>query len=1017
MKSCNRSRSFAHRLLRLALIFGITLGSLHAPAARRVTVDEFSRTLAAAHSSNISDAELAQRIASFELTERPSTSTVSYWIANSPGEKTTSTIAGLADIAAFLNPPPADILAIPAPDFPAQRVMIERLIDFVTGTLSRLPDFFADRVTISYDDTPQAFKSGDWPIHLGIHPIGQTTAEIALLDGRETDDPAVTNAKSKPAPPGLTSWGEFGPILTVVLTDAAKGKLAWSHWEQNDALRVAVFQFSVPREHSHYTVNYCCVIIHGELDRKNLGRGDTETNFHQAVGYQGTLSIDPDTGTVARLVIQADLAHDDPIGRADIAVDFGMVRIGEKEFTCPLKSISIATTPDDSSTTVGGEKETSKLLLNEVHFQNYHHFESSARIVPPQETAPAFQNEAVVHPEKASPSDSSAQSAPNAEAAPLADAVASPSSTTVAASPQRPLNQGPEMTTSSVSNLAQIASVDRKPVLKVTSHLVNIGIFAADKKGHPVRDLTAQDFEVYDNGRKQQILFFTPPAGDIPPGPSASPASSQTFSNTAGQSAYDKSAHDKSVPASVPTTILLIDEAHIAWPDLNHIRQQILEFLAKLRPDEHVGLYSTTGNSVCILAEATSDRASLIATLQKWRPSAQSIALAQQEEMRNRQQIDEVRLPADIAAVNGNPTDEGAFQNVTDPQLRNMGDSATRDSMMLFTSVARHLAAIPGRKNLIWISSDNVFASWQDRSVTNERGPDSSDTPARHVLEAMNNAQVSVFPLDASELEGGAITADLQHRNVELTPAAADVAALGGGSTGREMTPGRNIAQMQDDTRAIQQPIQQVANATGGRVIRRAGEHAADLAQIIDEGHSLYLVSFSPDLPADNRYHTITVKIAEKRGVALRYRSGYFFAKEPETLKGRFQQAVWQPTDISEISLSANVTPGSEGATIKLTISATDLAFEQHNERWLGDLDILFIQRDDSALHGQVDGQSLSLRLTSDTYRDVMSAGIPITHLVQLGPATTSLRILIIDNSNARIGSLTIPGANLQSLH
>jgi len=1007
MRSCFHSR--------FALILGIFLAfaSHSAIASRRISADEFTRTLATARSSNITDADLAQRIAALELTERPSRSTLKTWIANSAGPKTTEAINSLANLATFLNPPPAEIPTIPAPDFPTQRAIVAQAIDFVAATLSNLPDFFADRVTDSYDDSPQSLKPGDWPVRIGVHSIGHATAEIAFLDGRETDDPAVTNSKSKSAPHGLTSWGEFGPILRVVLSDAAKGKLAWSHWEKDDSRRVAVFQFSVPREHSHYTVNYCCVVIPGEPNRKNLAVPGTETNFHQAVGYHGTLSIDPDNGAIRRLVIRADLSPDEPLGRADIAVEYGKVRIGDKEFTCPLRSISVAVAPGNAFSTVqpetvSTEKASDSLLLNEVRFQNYHHFETTARIVPPQEIAPPLSPEPTAS-QKDSTAAASTESASAEAAQPAPSAAVPPASAAIASSPQELPNQTTEITTRSVSDPAHIASIDRKPVLKVTSRLVNIGIFAADKKGHPLRDLTAQDFEVYDNGRRQEIRFFTPPSSDAPARPSAQPIQPQSFTNHADQPTPEAPA-----TANATTTILLIDEAHIAWTDLNRIRQQILEFLAKLRPGERVGLYTTTGNSVRILAEATSDREALIATLQKWTPSAQSIALAQQEEARNRQQIDEVRLPADIAAVNGNPTDEQALQNVTDPQLRSMGDSATRDSIILFTTVARHLAAIPGRKNLIWISSDNVFATWQDRGVTNERGPDSFDTPAHHALEAMNNAQVSVFPLDASQLEGEAITADLQHRNVELTPAATDVAALGGGSTGREMTPGRNIAQMQTDMRTIQQPIQQVADATGGRTIRRAGDQAANLAAIVDEGKAIYSIGFSPSVPADNRYHTLIVKLADKRNVALRYRSGYFFAKEPETVKERFQQAVWQPTDISEISLSANVTPRSDGATIKLTISATDLALEQHEDHWLGNLDILFIQRDDSGLHGQIDGQSLNLRLTSDTRRDVMSTGIPITHLVQLRPGTASVRILVIDNGDARIGSITIPAADIR---
>ncbi len=902
--------------------------------------------------------------------------------------------------------------------------MMARAIDFVALSLTDLPDFLANRVTTSYDDSPRPLKPGDWAVRNGVHPIGQANVEIAFVDGRETDDPAATNLQSKSARGGLTSWGEFGPILRVVLTDAAKGKLAWSHWEQNDSRRVAVFQFSVAREQSHYTVNYCCVIVPGEPIHGTLRTGSTSSEFHQTVGYHGSLSIDPDTGAIARLVIQADLSHDDPIGRAGIAVDYSKVRIGDKEFTCPVKSISIAVAPDNSYGNSGGslapgsclacsaivpetfaaDKKASKLLLNEVYFQNYHHFESSARIVTSQDTAAKSSTEIAAPVEQDAPAGTP-QSA-SVEAPMIA---ATEASSPASGLEPPPINQAPEISTRVERNLPVTASNDHKPAIRVTSHLVNVGIFASDKKGYPVRDLNREDFEVYDNGRKQQVRFFTPPSSELPTSPSAQPVLAQSFSNRSDQQAAANHAS-----TNVPTTILLIDEAHIAWTDLNHIRQQIVEFLTKLRLGERVGLYTTTGNSIRILAEASSDHSALITALQKWAPSPQSIALAQQEEIRNRQQIDEVRLPADIAAVNGAPTDEQAFENVSDPQLRNLGDSATRDSMMLFTSVARHLGAIAGRKNLIWISSDNVFATWQDRAVNNERGPDSLDAPARHTLEAMNDAQVSVFPLDASQLEGGAITADLQHRNVELSPAATDVAALGGGSTGREMAPGRNIAQIQTDMRTIQQPIQQVADATGGRTIRRSGDQAANLAAIVDEGHALYVVSFSPDIPADDRYHPITVKLADKRNVALRYRSGYFFAKEPETVKERFQQSVWSPTDLSEISLTANVTAGSEGATIKLTISANDLALEQKEDHWLGNLDILFIQRDESGLHGQVDGQSLNLQLTSNTHRDVMSTGIPITHLVQLGPGTASLRILVIDNSDARIGSITIPAADLE---
>src|SRR5208283_4186407 len=190
--------------------------------------------------------------------------------------------------------------------------------------------------------------------------------------------------------------------------------------------------------------------------------------------------------------------------------------------------------------------------------------------------------------------------------------------------------------------------------------------------------------------------------------------------------------------------------------------------------------------------------------------------------------------------------------------------------------------------------------------------------------------------------------------------------------------PGRITAEMQQDIRPIQGSIRQVADATGGRIIRRSSDLAAALAGVVDDGHSTYVVSFYPQGPADDQYHTITVKLTGKQhGLTLRYRTGYLYSKEPATLKDRFQQAVWRPLDVSEISVTASVTPAKSGAKIKLDILAADLGLQQQADRWMDKLDIFFIQRDDAGIHAQVEGQTLGLRLKSSTYQSLLASGVP----------------------------------------
>ncbi|HUD14054.1 MAG TPA: hypothetical protein VMQ56_10405, partial [Terracidiphilus sp.] len=74
---------------------------------------------------------------------------------------------------------------------------------------------------------------------------------------------------------------------------------------------------------------------------------------------------------------------------------------------------------------------------------------------------------------------------------------------------------------------------------------------------------------------------------------------------------------------STGATVILIDEAHIAWPDMSNARQQILKFIATVAPNERVGIYTMTAMGFRVLQEITTDHAQLTATLNKWMPTAQ----------------------------------------------------------------------------------------------------------------------------------------------------------------------------------------------------------------------------------------------------------------------------------------------------------------------------------------------------------------------------------------------------------
>jgi VWFA-related protein len=926
----------------------------------------------------------------------------------------------LADVAAFLDPPAAEIPATPAPDFAAQRRMIALTVDYASKTLHQLPNFFATRDTVRFEDTPQGFRPDTSEIpYQPLHPVGRATDTVLYRDGNEVvDSRAAKGNKNQPATQGLITTGVFGPVLATVLVDAAQGKLAWSHWEQGAAGPLAVFRFAVPREKSHYEVEFCCVTADNGSYRV----------FQQFSGYHGEMAVDPANGAILRLTLEADLKPADKIVRSEILVEYGPVEIGGKTYICPVKSVSISDAPALGSNAFelqryrGGallehDSRTApthlRAMLNDVVFEQYHLFHANARMLggnngaPVENVASGSTEAGPAHEGNAGPPDAAA-------AAPTESSPAvAPAATETAPSPaENPAPAAPEISVAEAVELPDTPATARPASpgtpLRVTARLVDIGVVAYDKKGHPVTNLKPEDFEIFDNGRKQEVRFFNR-TGGTPAEDSAKASNQTTISNR--RTATDAKPEIGGTAGN--TTILLIDASNLAWADLTHARGEILRFLQALPANESVGLYVVKANGLQVLEEGTADHALLAAKLSQWMPSAKELARAQEEETRNRQHFDEVLHPEDLQYVNGNSGSAPDKAEPVDPKLRDFGSNPAQEALSILVVVARHLAAIQGHKNLVWVSSDNALADWTDKAVSGDKGSKHIEGFVLRAQEAMNDAHVSVYPLDASQLETQAIDPSLKNRNIQLAPSAPGPPPPQGGGA----PAGRITAEMIQDLHPIQAPIQEMAHATGGRAIPRTGDMAAALNSVVEDGRATYLLSFSPDLPADDQYHLLTVKLPARRGVTLRYRTGYQYAREPATLKDRLRQAIWQSFDVTEIAVSAQAVPASTGTNLKLNIATNDLALRQQGDRWMDKLDIFLVQRDDDGLHARVTGQTLGLALKPVTYQRALEEGIPFDQLVARKEDAGTIRIVVVDENSGRMGSATAPATVLKEKH
>ncbi len=340
--------------------------------ARRVTVEQLDHVLAAA--SHESDADLARQLSSLELTERLSTTKLSSWTAGLRGKKARQEVVALADVSAFLDPPAAEIPSDAAPDLTAQRVIVSRAVDYLNNTIPKLPNFYATRVTVRYEETPQ-YVNANAPIGYRPLNVAASSKETVLYrNGKEVVDFSGDKGKKRKVEDGhLATYGVFGPLLGAV-TDAIGSGLSWGRWEVGAGAPHAVFHYEIPAQKSRYQVGACC-----------LPDGDGTGAFETTAGYHGEIAIDPASGAILRLELVADLKSTTPLVRSDTVVEYGPMEIGGKSYICPLKSVSISrarsvtvlTEWDESFRTYG----PFATLLNDVVFANYHMFRAKSRML------------------------------------------------------------------------------------------------------------------------------------------------------------------------------------------------------------------------------------------------------------------------------------------------------------------------------------------------------------------------------------------------------------------------------------------------------------------------------------------------------------------------------------------------------------------------------------------------------------------------------------------------------------
>ncbi|MGO9326065.1 MAG: hypothetical protein ACLP07_16035 [Terracidiphilus sp.] len=340
-------------------------------AAKTLFIGQMEQLLVTLHGKP--DGKAASELKDVQLMERVSPARLAQWETEFPGAHTREELMKLADMSAFLDPPASDVVRDPRPDVKTQLQILKLAVEYVAHTMPQLPDFYATRVTTHFENNLLQPSASNQGVSMELHPTGAYTRIVTYRDGKEVLYENAGKLNKEPAL-SLTTSGEFGPILIVVLDDALHGKVEWSRWEQGEGGSVAVFSYAVLQPDSHFMVGVA-------------GNGKDEGIFP---AYHGEIAVNPETGAVLRLIQIADMTPPHDEMRAKIVVDYGPVTISGRSYICPVKGVAFSQSPVPIGIGLNADLATQstwpiKTGLNDIAFTNYHEFGSEARIL----TAPA----------------------------------------------------------------------------------------------------------------------------------------------------------------------------------------------------------------------------------------------------------------------------------------------------------------------------------------------------------------------------------------------------------------------------------------------------------------------------------------------------------------------------------------------------------------------------------------------------------------------------------------------------
>ncbi len=541
-----------------------------------------------------------------------------------------------------------------------------------------------------------------------------------------------------------------------------------------------------------------------------------------------------------------------------------------------------------------------------------------------------------------------------------------------------------------VLSIAVLSGQDQQrsepPRFRVSVEVVRLDAVVTDRNGRIVTDLTANDFQVFQDGKPQKVTSaqFVPVAtGAMPSG--AEPVRPKAADAPAVPSPAVEREHIQR------TLVIVIDDLGLSWESTAYTKKALHAFVDReLQPSDLVAIVRTGGTNDMMQAFTTDPRI-LHSAIDALRWNTFSRSGVEAFEPLN------IFFGADASRTGlADPTD---FKRV----------NALRSSMMAAGTLAalnlaiRGVRDLPGRKAIIFASEGFRLLDPNSSPGMPVYQPDSRVRPALdRAVDQATRAGVVIYALDCRGLQTGAfVAAD----NV---------------SNGAPPAAGDRVGAIRD----TQEGMAYLAEQTGGFAVLNGNDLGRGFARISQDIRDYYVIGYVPEEgtfagPGKKAaYHEISVKV-RRSGLRVRTRKEFLGVADPvdlpviETPAHQLVQAAISPFAKTEIPLRATALPGyspEDGVFVRtlLHIDASALTFTVGNEggKKAASADVLGMAFDQDGTEVAHLSTGFAVALTNEAAQDALRDGLAYSLRIPIPkPGAYQVRFALRDRQSGRLGS------------